>query len=93
MHCGHYHGSPRRYVDTIPWDFIGWNSLWSSVLFDALPTLLMDEGLAKTGLLEAHMAGPPPFDPQSVTFQNTVYTDGMRVRANQKMKDPFHSVT
>ena len=47
----------------------------------------MDEGLAKAGLLEAHMAGPPPFDPQSVTFQNMVYTDAMRMKANPKMKD------
>jgi len=57
-------------------------------LFDALPTLLMDEDLTKNGLLDDHIAGPPPFDRQEVVLDGQTFVDGMRVISNIEIKDP-----
>mmetsp|Transcript_45545 Transcript_45545/g.103193 ORF Transcript_45545/g.103193 Transcript_45545/m.103193 type:complete len:1343 (-) Transcript_45545:175-4203(-) len=61
-------------------------------LFDALPTMLMDEELANQGLLEQHMAGPLPFSPDAILVEGQEYVDGMRVRALTENKRPFDCV-
>lgn len=55
-------------------------------LFDAMPTMLMDEELAKQGVLDAAVAGPQPYDPQEVTESGITLVEGMRVRSTQELQ-------
>ncbi|CAK0827001.1 unnamed protein product [Prorocentrum cordatum] len=55
-------------------------------LFDALPTMLMDEQLDEQDMLDQHMAGPGPYAPQSA--HDGAFVDGMRVACLGKLKYP-----
>lgn len=57
-------------------------------LFDALPSLLMDEELTALGLLDAHSNGPPPYDPKSVDASGKTWVDNMRVQAKETFRWP-----
>jgi len=55
-------------------------------LFEALPSMLSDEELAKTGKLAESLAGPPKFNVPSASVGGVKYFDGTRVAATADMK-------
>merc|ERR1711957_904481 len=57
-------------------------------LFDALPTMIMDEEMDKEGLLEQHISGPGPYNRKETKVDGETFVDGMRVASKEKIWYP-----